>query len=54
MNDPAITGDLKRDLGNTICDVRLKRGQTVVDVANLAGISRDMLSTIGDAPTAIS
>ena len=52
MNDPASTGNLERYLGNTIRDIRLKHGLTIADVANLAGISRGMLSTIENAPTA--
>jgi transcriptional regulator with XRE-family HTH domain len=54
MNDSASAGNLERYLGKTIRDIRLKHGLTIADVANLAGISRGMLSKIENAQTATS
>jgi transcriptional regulator with XRE-family HTH domain len=47
-------GGLERYLGNTIREIRLNHGLTIADVANLAGISRGMLSKIENAQTATS
>src|ERR1035437_4354536 len=54
MTDTAATGNLERYLGNTIREIRLSHGLTIADVANLAGISRGMLSKIENAQTATS
>ncbi len=54
MPEPSAGGGLERYLGNTIRDIRLKHGLTIADVANLAGISRGMLSKIENAQTATS
>lgn len=54
MAEPSTGGGLERYLGNTIRDIRLKHGLTIADVANLAGISRGMLSKIENAQTATS
>lgn len=54
MSDKDESGSLERYLGNTIRDLRQKHGLTIADVANLAGISRGMLSKIENAQTATS
>lgn len=54
MSDADNSGSLERYLGNTIRDLRQKHGLTIADVANLAGISRGMLSKIENAQTATS
>ena len=54
MTDAANAGSLERYLGNTIREIRLNHGLTIADVANLAGISRGMLSKIENAQTATS
>lgn len=54
MAEHSAGGGLERYLGNTIRDIRLKHGLTIADVANLAGISRGMLSKIENAQTATS
>ena len=54
MSDTDSSGSLERYLGNTIRDLRQKHGLTIADVANLAGISRGMLSKIENAQTATS
>jgi transcriptional regulator with XRE-family HTH domain len=54
MADNSSDGSLERYLGNTIRDIRLEHGLTIADVANLAGISRGMLSKIENAQTATS
>ena len=54
MTDAATAGSLERYLGNTIREIRLNHGLTIADVANLAGISRGMLSKIENAQTATS
>ena len=46
MSDHEPSDSLERYLGNTIRDLRQKHGLTIADVANLAGISRGMLSKI--------
>lgn len=51
--EPAA-GSLERYLGNTIKELRLKHGLTIADVADLAGISRGMLSKIENAQTSTS
>jgi DNA-binding XRE family transcriptional regulator len=47
-------GSLERYLGNTVKDLRLKHGLTIADVADLAGMSRGMLSKIENAQTSTS
>ena len=54
MSEADNSGSLERYLGNTIRDLRQKHGLTIADVANLAGISRSMLSKIENAQTATS
>ena len=54
MTENQDTTSLERYLGNTIRDLRQKHGLTIADVANLAGISRGMLSKIENAQTATS
>ncbi|MBN8283940.1 XRE family transcriptional regulator [Zoogloea sp.] len=54
MSEQEGSGSLERYLGNTIRDLRQKHGLTIADVANLAGISRGMLSKIENAQTATS
>lgn len=51
---PQSAGSLERYLGNTIRELRLKHGLTIADVADLAAISRGMLSKIENAQTATS
>lgn len=52
-SDPPA-GSLERYLGNTVKELRLKHGLTIADVADLAGISRGMLSKIENAQTSTS
>lgn len=54
MSDTNNPDSLERYLGNTIRDLRQQHGLTIADVANLAGISRGMLSKIENAQTATS
>lgn len=54
MSESSSEGGLERYLGNAIRDIRQKHGLTIADVANLAGISRGMLSKIENAQTATS
>lgn len=54
MAESNAGGGLERYLGNTIREIRLNHGLTIADVANLAGISRGMLSKIENAQTATS
>ena len=54
MNENDAAGGLERYLGNTIRDLRQKHGLTIADVADMAGISRGMLSKIENAQTATS
>ncbi len=54
MSEHESSDSLERYLGNTIRDLRQKHGLTIADVANLAGISRGMLSKIENAQTATS
>jgi transcriptional regulator with XRE-family HTH domain len=54
MAEQGTGGGLERYLGNTIREIRLNHGLTIADVANLAGISRGMLSKIENAQTATS
>lgn len=54
MAEQSAGGGLERYLGNTIREIRLNHGLTIADVANLAGISRGMLSKIENAQTATS
>ncbi|WP_298217735.1 XRE family transcriptional regulator [Halothiobacillus sp.] len=54
MSESSSEGSLERYLGNAIRDIRQKHGLTIADVANLAGISRGMLSKIENAQTATS
>jgi len=54
MTEHEISGSLERYLGNTIRELRQRRGLTIADVAKLAGISRGMLSKIENAQTATS
>ena len=54
MSDTNNPDSLERYLGNTSRDLRQQHGLTIADVANLAGISRGMLSKIENAQTATS
>ncbi|MHB8920222.1 MAG: helix-turn-helix domain-containing protein [Halothiobacillus sp.] len=54
MTESTNHASLERYLGNTIRDIRQQHSLTIADVANLAGISRGMLSKIENAQTATS
>lgn len=54
MSETNNGSTLERHLGNTVRRIRLQHGLTIADVANLAGISRGMLSKIETAQTATS
>ena len=54
MLEQESADSLERYLGNTVRELRQKHGLTIADVANLAGISRGMLSKIENAQTATS
>ncbi len=54
MSDLSNGDNLEHNLGNAIREIRLDHGLTIADVAQLAGISRGMLSKIENAQTATS